>query len=73
MFAILFGVQPVHVIVHSNKLIPSKYLSNDKEDEIYLIHILYIDLQEVDVWSEITIIISDPKNVAKVVYHKWKF
>ena len=56
MFAILFGVQAVHVIVHSNKLIPSKYLSNDKEDEIYLIHILYIDLQEVNVWSEITII-----------------
>ena len=73
MFAILFGVQAVHVIVQLNKLIPSKYLSNDKEDEIYLIHILHIDLQEVDVWSEITIIISDPKNVAKVVYHKWKF
>ena len=40
---------------------------------MYLIHILHIDLQEVDVWSEITIIISDPKNVAKVVYHNLKF
>ena len=42
------------------KLISSK---NDEEDNMYLIHVLHIDLQEVDVWSEITIIINTCVNM----------
>ena len=41
-------------------LIPSE---NEDEDNMYLIHVLHIDLQEVDVWSEITIIINTCVNM----------
>ena len=30
---------------------------------MYLIHVLHIDLQEVDVWSEITLIINTRVNI----------
>ena len=51
------------------KLISSK---NDEEDHMYLIHVLHINLQEVDVWSEITIIINTCVNMIIFLHHDYQ-